>query len=100
MATTYRYVFAPEVPFSDVRETLILALLAGEALHGSAQLRLDGVYRLDPPGRACEIAADTAAGRDLNKMFVNFAGREFGDDAFRVERVEAVQNHEPQEIRA
>src|SRR5262245_39734533 len=84
---TYRYTFEDAVPFRDVQETLILALLATEAVHGSPQVRLDAEYRLDVPGRACEIAADTPAGRDLNKTFVNFARREYGDSAFRVERV-------------
>jgi hypothetical protein len=88
MATAYRYTFPDEVPLGDVQETLVLALLAGEALHGAAQLRLDTAYRLDLPGRACVIAADTAAGRDLNRLFTNFLTREFGDRSFLVQRVE------------
>ncbi len=85
----YRYIFEPEVPLGDVQETLVLALLAGEALHGAAQLTLDVVYRLDLPGRSCMIAADTAAGRDLNRVFTNFLTREFGRATFTVQRVTA-----------
>jgi hypothetical protein len=71
----------------DVQDTLVLALLAGEALHGAAQRRLDAADRLDLPGRACEVAADTPAGRDLNRLFVGFLRRAFGEEAFTVERV-------------
>jgi len=91
----HRYTFSGQVPLGDVQETLILSLLAGEALLGAAQLRLDTVYRLDLPGRACEIAADTPAGRDLNKLFVNFVRREFGEDAFQVVRLEGARRGAP-----
>jgi len=87
--TTYRYTFADTIPLSEVQDTLILALLAAEAVHGSAQVRLDAEYHLDLTGHACEIAGDTIIGRDLNRLFIGFLQREFGADAFRVERVAA-----------
>ena len=36
--------------------------------------------------RKCVIDSSTAVGRDLNKLFVGFLQREFGEDAFHVER--------------
>jgi hypothetical protein len=38
---------------------------------------------------ACVFDAGTPVGRDFNRLFIGFIRREFGEDAFRVERVES-----------
>ena len=43
---------------------------------------------LDAESRTCVIDAGTAVGFDLNRLFVGFVRREFGEDAFRVQRVD------------
>ncbi|HEY8506669.1 MAG TPA: hypothetical protein VIL46_18950 [Gemmataceae bacterium] len=85
----YRYTFGPEVPVEEAEASLLLAILAAEGLHGEAEVRLDGAHYFDPGGRRCVIAADTRVGMDLNKLFVGFLRREFGEDAFQVERVDS-----------
>jgi hypothetical protein len=85
----YRYEFTPVVPSDEVGATLLLAILAAESLHGEAQVRLDAAHALDPDRRALVIDAGTPVGRDLNRLFVGFVTREFGPDAFRVERVDS-----------
>ena len=82
----YRYLFQPGVLMEDAEASLVLAILAAESLHGEAQVRLDASHYLDVQARACVIEADTPVGRDLNRLFVGFLGREFADDAFTVER--------------
>jgi hypothetical protein len=100
MATDlYRYDFDEKVPTEDVEAALLLALWGCEALHGEAQTRLDAAHYLDPAKRACVIDAGTLVGRDLNRLFVCFIGREFGPDAFRVDRV-AQHDHRTQEAAA
>jgi hypothetical protein len=94
----YRYSIQPHVPLDEVEASLLLALLATESLHGEAQVRLDASHYLDPDRRACVIDAGTLVGRDVNRLFVGFLRREFGEDAFRVERVDSVPHHEPQEV--
>ena len=94
----YRYNFKPEMPLDDLEASLLLAVLATESLHGEAQTRLDAAHYLDPAKRACVIDAGTPVGRDLNRLFAGFIAREFGADAFRVERIQEQTNHEPQEI--
>jgi hypothetical protein len=83
----YRYVFAEAIPAEEAEATLVLALLAAESLHGEAQVRLDGAHHFDPDRRACVLDAGTPAGRDLNRLFVGFLRREFGEESFTVERV-------------
>lgn len=95
----YRYAFTEDVPIEEVEASLLLAVLATESLHGEAQTRLDAAHYLDPIKRACVIDAGTPVGRDLNRLFTGFMGREFGPDAFTVERIED-HDHQPQEAAA
>ena len=84
----YKYRFSKSVPLRDVEETLLLAVLAAESLHGQSRVRLDAAYRLDHAKRACVIDAGTDVGRDITRIFTGLAIREFGQDAFEVERIE------------
>ena len=84
----YRYTFKPIAPIEEVEASLLLAILATESLHGETQTRLDVSHILDPAKRACVIDAGTPVGQDLNRLFTGFIGREFGPDAFSVDRVE------------
>ena len=83
----YRYQFGDAVSPRDIEETLLLAVLAAECLHGQSRVRLDAGYFLDEDQRACVIDAGTVVGRDINRVFTGFAIREFGEDAFQVKRV-------------
>lgn len=83
----YRYVFGPGVPFAEVIATLDLALIAVESLHGESRSRLDARFTDDPTKRAVAIDASTPVGQALNQLFTGFARREFGESAFKVDRV-------------
>ena len=74
-AEVYRYHFVPSIAFEEVEASLVLALLATEALHGQAQVRLDAAHAVDVEKRSCVIDAGTAVGRDLNRMFAGFVTR-------------------------
>ena len=84
----YRYVFDEGVPVEDAEESLLLAVLATECLHGESRVRLDAGYFFDKVKRACVVDATTDVGRDICRIFTGFVSREFGEDSFRVERVE------------
>jgi hypothetical protein len=85
--TLYRYYFDQDVPVEEIETTLLLAVLAAESLHGESQTRLDAGHAFDAEKRTCVIDGQTSVGRDLNRLFVGFLRLEFGEDAFRVERV-------------
>ena len=86
----FRYTFASSIPSEEIEATLLLAILATESLHGAAQVRLDAAHAFDAERQICTIDARSQVGRDLNRLFVGFVSREFGDSAFEVRRVEAV----------
>jgi len=98
-AEVYRYSFVDSISFEEVEASLVLALLATEALHGQTQVRLDADHAVDAEKRSCVVDASTAVGRDLNRLFAGFLSREFGADAFEVERVDHLPHQHPEEVR-
>jgi hypothetical protein len=86
----YRYRFLGPVPIEEVEVSLLLAVLGTESLHGESQTRLDAAHAFDAEQRRCVIEATTPVGRDLNRLFVGFLRREFGEEAFQVERLQAM----------
>ena len=80
----YRYGFKRHLPISDVQDSLTLAVISAESLHGRSQLRLDGWWRLDRQRRVCEIDASTPVGQDIARLFVAYLSREFGERPFHV----------------
>lgn len=87
MSHWYRYSFSADVPIEEVEDTLILALVATEALHGAAQTPLDVALCFDRLQRTCVIDASTQVGRDLNRVFVGFVRIQFGANACHIDRL-------------
>ena len=85
----YRYNFNSNVPLRDVEESLLLAVLATESLHGRSLVRLDASFCLDAGKRSCVVDAATDVGRAIASIFTGFLSREFGEEAFKVERIAA-----------
>ncbi len=96
----YRYSFVPSVAFEDVQASLVLAIMATESLHGQTQVRLDAAHAVDVSKRSCVIDASTPVGRDLNRLFLGFASREFGPDAFQLDHVDPFSTPKPTEAAA
>jgi hypothetical protein len=96
----YRYSFPPHVPVEDIEATLLLALWGAESLHGESQVRLDAAHFLDTNRRAAVIDAGTQVGRDVNRLFIGFIRREFGEGGFQVTRVDAVPSRPTEEAAA
>lgn len=94
MQPSYRYDFAPTLPIEEVQETLHLAIVSTQNLHGESQVKLDAQYTFDAKERRCEIAAGTEVGRDLNQLFVGFLAKEFGQTNFDVRRIDPARSHD------
>lgn len=83
----YRFSFSPELPAPSIAAALLLATIAVRGLHGEAQTRLDLAQAIEVSGPDVAIEATTVVGRDLAKVFTAFLVRQFGGDAFRIERI-------------
>ncbi len=86
-----RYTFKTTIPAGDVEETLLLAVLAAEGLHGQSRVRLEAAYDFDHERHACVIDCGSDVGRDICRVFTGYAIRELGEDAFRVSRANSLQ---------
>ncbi len=82
----YRYRFNENVPLRDAEESLLLAVLAVESLYGRSPVRLDAAFCLDREKRSCVVDAGSEVGRAIARIFTGFLTRQFGEDAFRVDR--------------
>ncbi len=82
----YIYFFRRHVDIDDVQDTLTLAVLGAQNLHGRARIRLDGWWRLDRQRRQCSIDASTTVGQDISRLFAGYLAQEFGEQAFSVQR--------------
>ena len=82
----YRYTFSDGVAAGELEETLLLAVVTVECLHGESRVRLDCHYCLGTAG-ACVIDASNEVGCDLNRIFTGLITREFGQGSFQVESI-------------
>ena len=86
-AEAYRYTFDDKTSLEEVRDSLFLAVFSAEGLHGRAQVRLDAAFWIDERRRTCVVDGATAVGQTVARIFTGLLSRQFGDDAYRVERV-------------
>ena len=94
----YRYCFSSTAPMSHVDDSLMLAVLAAESLHGRSAVRLDARFCLDPNQRSCVVDADTDVGRDIARILSGLLEWELGVDSFRVETVEGAPELEEEHV--
>jgi hypothetical protein len=76
-ANAYRFTLPDAAQAAAAQETLSLALMAAEALHGEPQVRMDVYCTVDTDSRTVWIDSRTVAGADLARLFMGYAMREF-----------------------
>lgn len=87
MADSTLFVFEPHVALTDAEMSLHLAMFAVEGLVGRVQVRLDGKYQIDADKHAIAIDGGNRVSQLIARVFAGLLNREFGEDAFRIERV-------------
>lgn len=86
MKVIHRFRFNAGVPMNEAESALLLAIVAAEALHGQANVRLSMRYLFGEDKRACVIDGDSEIARQIVLIFTQFLIHEFGEDAFQVNR--------------
>ncbi len=82
-----RFQFAENMPFDEIKVTLELSKLAVEGLFGLARVRLDATHRIDHENQSIVISERREPGRAFVRIFTSLLIREFGEQAFLVERL-------------
>ncbi|MCC6678170.1 MAG: hypothetical protein IT436_13600 [Phycisphaerales bacterium] len=90
MSRMMRYQFEPEVPFKQVEDALLLAVMAVEGLAGESAVRLDAAFNVNQSGRTCLIDAATEVGSAIARVFTGLVTREFGAGSFHVRPVKFI----------
>jgi hypothetical protein len=85
----YQYEFNAKLPFQEIEESLLLAVLATECLHGRALVRLNASFCLDPTNHTCVVDAATEVGQAIAHIFTGLLIREFAEEDFKVQRISA-----------
>lgn len=93
-----RYSFNGSVPASEIENSLLLAVLAAEGLHGQSRVRLEATYCFDAEKHACVIDISSDVGRDICRVFTGFAIREFGETAFTVRRTDLIPERQEENV--
>ena len=92
---SYHYRFEEGVPLQEVEESLLLTVLAVESLYGRSPVRMDAAFCLDRAQRSCVVDAGSEVGRAIARIFTGFMSQQFGEEAFRVERLTAAGQAAP-----
>lgn len=82
--TVYRYQFEPDVPLEEAETSLIMAIVAAEALYGQPAVRLSLRYLFSEEKRVCVVDGDNEIALQVVMIFTQFLLRQFGDDAFQI----------------
>lgn len=80
----YSFRFSDAVDMRDVEETLLMSVIAAEAVHGRARVRLDARFSVDATSRSCAVGADSVVGQDIAKVFTEFLLLDIGESAFEI----------------
>ena len=91
----YKYEFSFNVPIDEVERSLALSVLTTESLHGRTRVRLDASFCIDKKEHACVVDAGTEVGCHIASIFTGYLTREFGENAFRVKRINRDSNKKP-----
>jgi hypothetical protein len=89
MSGVFRFVFQEDVSLVDAELSLHLAIFAVEGLFGVARVRLEVSYHVEESRRVIIVDGSNEVGGALVRVFANLLLREFGEDSFRVDRVDS-----------
>jgi len=86
--TIYRYQIKDGILMNAVKDSLLLSIMATESLYGRSRINLEARFRLENTSRVCIIEVGTQIGETIACVFTGFLIREFGEQAFKVEKRE------------
>ena len=88
-ATIYKFSVPKRRANGDIIQAILsLAVKETELIYGRARLKLETDYKLDRKRPACLIEGGTECGEHLAKLMSGFLIKQFGENGFRVDRLQ------------
>lgn len=87
MNEMYCYAFPDGADMKTIGETLLLATMAAEGLHGRTRIQLDAAFKCDPSARTAQVDASNEVGAAIARIFTALLSATIGEPAFKVERI-------------
>ena len=88
MHEVVRFVFPESGCREGIEADISLAIFSAECVYGRPRTRLEVSYLVDDEGGRCVLRVRGDAGEAAMQVFIGLCGERFGEDGFRVERVE------------
>ena len=86
--TIYHYQIKDGILMDAVKDSLLISIMAVESLFGRSRINLEARFRLEKVNRVCIIDVGTLIGETIARVFTGLLIREFGEQGFKVERME------------
>lgn len=87
MNAVYRFKFKGSISAKAIEEALFWAVFNAESVFGKPKVRLDASFLFDKEKHVCVVDKTTEVGQHIAQIFTSLIAREFGEDAFKVERL-------------
>jgi hypothetical protein len=86
--TIYHFQIKDGIFMSAAKDSLLLSIMAAESLFGRPRINLEARFRLERVSKVCIIDIGTKVGETIARVFTGLMIREFGEQAFKVEKRE------------
>jgi len=83
----YRFEFSESMDVDKAKQSLVLALILTEILHGETAAQLGATYQFEADRRECRVYVEGTVGRHFNLLVTGLLNLRFGADSFRLVRV-------------
>ena len=83
----YHFRLDSDIPIEEIEDTLMLALVAVNSLHGLTRVRLDCQFVLDKKRRHVLVDGNTTVGRCFALLLAGYIDYAFGEHRFRFRRI-------------
>jgi len=87
----YRFTLLTPGSHGLLDSLLKLALAETEVVFGKAKVKLETTFEVSAKAPVCAIEGGTECGEHLAKLFTGFLIKKFGEQGFRVDRLEKRQ---------
>lgn len=85
MTRSYVFTFPESTDMQQIEESLLLATMSAEGLHGRTRIQLEASYSLDSEERKAVVGAESEVGEAIARIFAALLSLTVGESGFQVQ---------------